>query len=77
MRHGDIQSELFECMCRTIARFRLERAPRSCQQTAEYVRFKNERGEVVRTYKDSYDRAGNFRGRTPLRGGAEGRPVDP
>lgn len=45
------------------------------QSRAEYVRYKNERGEVIRTHKDSYDRAGNFQGRKPLRGDPEGRSV--
>ena len=47
------------------------------QSRAEYVRYKNEQGEVIRTYKDSYDRAGNYQGRKPLQGGPEGRPVEP
>lgn len=43
------------------------------QSRAEYVRIKNATGETIRTYKDSYDRAGNFMGRKPLAGGPEGR----
>ena len=43
------------------------------QSRAEYTWFKNANGEVVRTYKDSYDRANNWMGRKPLRGGPEGR----
>jgi RHS repeat-associated protein len=43
------------------------------QSRAEYVVVKNEEGRTVRTYKDSYDRAGSFQGRKPLRGGPEGR----
>ena len=44
------------------------------QSRAEYVRYKNENGEVIRTHKDSFDRAGTFQGRKPLTGGPEGRP---
>ena len=44
------------------------------QSRAEYVRYKDKDGNVIRTYKDSYDRANNFQGRKPLRGGPEGRP---
>jgi RHS repeat-associated protein len=47
------------------------------QSRAEYVRYKNEKGETIRTHKDSYDRAGNFQGRKPLTGGPEKRPVPP
>ncbi len=43
------------------------------QSRAEYVRYKNEAGETIRTYKDTYDRAGVFQHRKPLRGGPEGR----
>ena len=43
------------------------------QSRAEYVRIKNKNGKVVKTYKDSYDRANKFQGRKPLRGGPEGR----
>ena len=44
------------------------------QSRAEYVRIKNADGKTVKTYKDSYDRAGKHQGRKPLRGGPEGRP---
>ena len=44
------------------------------QSRSEYVRFKNKNGKVIRTYKDSYDRANKFKHRKPLRGGPEGRP---
>ncbi len=44
------------------------------QSRAEYVRYKNQQGETIRTYKDPYDRANNFQHRKPLRGGPEGRP---
>ncbi|MFT3945348.1 MAG: DUF6443 domain-containing protein [Agriterribacter sp.] len=44
------------------------------QSRAEYVRIKNKNGKVIRTYKDSYDRANKFQSRKPLRGGPEGRP---
>jgi RHS repeat-associated protein len=44
------------------------------QSRAEYVRYKNEKGETVRSYKDTYDRANKFQHRKPLRGGPEGRP---
>jgi hypothetical protein len=40
------------------------------QSRAEYSVYKNERGEVVKVTKDSYDRAGNFQHRkdkTPMR----------
>ncbi len=47
------------------------------QSRAEYVRVKNEKGKTIRTYKDSYDRAGKFQGRKPLTGGPEGRPAPP
>jgi uncharacterized protein RhaS with RHS repeats len=47
------------------------------QSRAEYVRIKNEKGKVVRTYKDSYDRAGKHQGRKPLTGGPEGRQPPP
>jgi RHS repeat-associated protein len=43
------------------------------QSRAEYVRYKNEAGETIRTHKDTYDRAGIFQHRKPLRGGPEGR----
>jgi hypothetical protein len=46
----------------------------SGQSRAEYVRYKNESGKVIKTHKDSYDQAGNFVHRKPLRGGPEGRP---
>lgn len=46
------------------------------QSRAEYVVIKNEKGETIRTYKDSYDRGGKWMGRTPLRGGPEGRPAN-
>jgi len=36
--------------------------------------FKNATGRVVRSFKDSYDRANKFIHRKPLRGGPEGRP---
>jgi len=45
------------------------------QSRAEYVRYKNRQGKVIKTYKDSYDRGNKFQGRKPLRGGPEGRPV--
>jgi len=44
------------------------------QSRAEYVRFKNRQGKVIKTYKDSYDRGNKFQGGKPLRGGPEGRP---
>lgn len=44
------------------------------QSRAEYKRVKNPEGRTIRTYKDSYDRAGKFQGRKALRGGPEGRP---
>jgi RHS repeat-associated protein len=44
------------------------------QSRAEYVRYKNKDGKVIKTYKDSYDRGNNYQGRKPLRGGPEGRP---
>jgi RHS repeat-associated protein len=44
------------------------------QSRAEYVRYKNSDGKVIKTHKDSYDRANNFQHRKPLRGGPEGRP---
>ncbi len=44
------------------------------QSRAEYVRYKNSKGEIIKTYKDSYDRANKWQGRKPLRGGPEGRP---
>lgn len=44
------------------------------QSRAEYVRYKNTEGKTIRTYKDTYDRAGNFQHRKSLRGGPEGRP---
>ena len=47
------------------------------QSRAEYVRVKNSDGKTIRTYKDSYDRAGKFQGRKPLTGGPEGRPAPP
>lgn len=43
------------------------------QSRAEYVRYKNKDGKVIRTYKDTYDRAGRFQHRKSLRGGPEGR----
>jgi len=46
------------------------------QSRAEYVRTRNSEGKVIRTYKDSYDRANRFQSRKPLRGGPEGRPHD-
>ena len=46
----------------------------SGQSRAEYVRYKNKDGKVIRTHKDSYDRANKFQHRKPLRGGPEGRP---
>ncbi|WP_242103083.1 RHS repeat-associated core domain-containing protein [Lysobacter sp. M2-1] len=49
----------------------------SGQSRAEYVRVKNENGKTIKTYKDSYDRAGKFQHRKPLTGGPEGRPVPP
>ena len=47
------------------------------QSRAEYVRVKNEKGKTIRTYKDSYDRAGKYQGRKPLTGGPEGRSPPP
>ncbi len=41
---------------------------------SEYVRYKNQQGETIRTYKDTYDRADKFQHRKVLRGGPEGRP---
>jgi len=47
------------------------------QSRAEYVVIKNQEGDTIRTYKDSYDRAGNYvNPRKPLRGGPEGRPAN-
>jgi hypothetical protein len=43
------------------------------QSRAEYVRFKNSKGETIRSYKDSYDRANKFQGRKPTEGDPEGR----
>jgi hypothetical protein len=43
------------------------------QSRAVYVRIRNSKGKVIRTYKDSYDRANRWQGRKPLRGGPEGR----
>jgi hypothetical protein len=43
------------------------------QSRAEYVRYKNERGETIKTYKDSFHRAGRWQRRDPLRGGPERR----
>jgi RHS repeat-associated protein len=43
------------------------------QSRAEYTRVKNKDGKVIKTYKDSYDRANNFQHRKPLTGGPEGR----
>lgn len=43
------------------------------QSRAEYVRYKNQNGKVIRTYKDSYDRANTFQHRKSLTGGPEGR----
>ena len=44
------------------------------QTRAEYVRIKDEKGNVIKTYKDTFDRANKFQHRKPLRGGPEGRP---
>jgi RHS repeat-associated protein len=44
------------------------------QSRAEYTYWKNAQGKVIRSYKDSYDRANRFMHRKPLRGGSEGRP---
>ncbi len=46
------------------------------QSRAEIVTVKNQKGETIRTHKDSFDRAGKFQHRKPLRGGPEGRPQD-
>ena len=43
------------------------------QSRAEYVRYKNAEGKTIRTYKDTYDRAGKFQHRKPLRGGPEAK----
>jgi len=43
------------------------------QSRAEYTRYKNQDGKVIRTYKDSYDRGNKYQGRKSLRGGPEGR----
>jgi hypothetical protein len=43
------------------------------QSRAHYTRYKNNEGKTIRTYKDSYDRAGKFQGRKLLTGGPEGR----
>jgi hypothetical protein len=47
------------------------------QSRTDYVVIKNQNGDTIRTYHDSYDRAGNWVGpRKPLRGGPEGRPAN-
>jgi hypothetical protein len=46
------------------------------QSRAEVKTVKNPDGKTIRTQKDSFDRAGKFQGRKPLRGGPEGRPDD-
>ncbi|MFY1047876.1 RHS repeat-associated core domain-containing protein [Chryseobacterium sp. GP-SGM7] len=46
------------------------------QSRAEYTRVKNKDGKVIKTYKDSYDRANKFQHRKPLTGGPEGRPAN-
>ncbi len=46
------------------------------QSRAEIKSVKNADGKVVRTQKDSFDRAGKFQHRKPLRGGPEGRRQD-
>ncbi len=46
------------------------------QSRAEYSRVKNKDGKVIKTYKDSYDRANKFQHRKPLTGGPEGRPAN-
>lgn len=46
------------------------------QTRAEYIRYKNTDGKVIRTRKDSYDRAGKYQHSKPMRGGPEGRPQD-
>jgi RHS repeat-associated protein len=43
------------------------------QSRAEYVRFKNQFGKVIKTQKFTYDRANKFQHKKPLRGGPEGR----
>ena len=43
------------------------------QSRAEIKTVKNADGKLVRSQKDSYDRAGKFQHRKPLRGGPEGR----
>jgi len=45
------------------------------QTRSEMKVVKNSEGKTVRTYKDSYDRAGKFQHRKPLGGGPEGRPT--
>ncbi len=43
------------------------------QSRAEYVRYKNQDGKVIRTQKFTYDRANRFQHKKPMRGGPEGR----
>lgn len=43
------------------------------QSRAEYIRYKNKDGKVIRTQKFTYDRANKFQHKKPLRGGPEGR----
>ncbi len=43
------------------------------QSHAQIVTYKNMSGNVIRTFKDSFDRAGRWMHRKPLRGGPEGR----
>ena len=40
---------------------------------AVYTVIKDSKGRVIKTFKDSYDRANRFMHRKPLRGGPEGR----
>lgn len=43
------------------------------QSRAEFIIVKNNQGRTIRTFKDSFDRAGKFQHRKPLSGGPEGR----
>jgi hypothetical protein len=46
------------------------------QSRSENVIIRNAAGKVIRTFKDSYDRANKFKHRKHLRGGPEGRPAN-
>ncbi|MEP7147804.1 MAG: RHS repeat-associated core domain-containing protein [Acidobacteriota bacterium] len=46
------------------------------QSRAEIVTVKTRGGRLIRSYKDTFDRANRFKHRKPLRGGPEGRPQE-